>query len=192
MGNQTRRTHGKQQGPRSRRVIESVREATLAELARVGYGQLTMDKVATAAGVHRTTLYRRWPTKQALVASLFEPGLARLQAVPPGDDLAADLEAIAVHLVEDLETPTGRALTALLSSHAPELRELAEGGRQEVLRLFRGAFERAASRGEIPADVDAEVRAHLLFAGVVHWTLDRPEPIPPDTIRRMIAVVLPG
>ena len=56
--------------PKERRgepVIRRALAATLRELARVGYAALRFEEVAGRAGVNKTTVYRRWPDKQALV-----------------------------------------------------------------------------------------------------------------------------
>ncbi|MFI5889831.1 helix-turn-helix domain-containing protein [Actinoplanes sp. NPDC051513] len=50
-----------------------MRAATLAEVVRAGFARLTIDGVAKAAGVNRTTIYRRWPTKAALLVDMVEP-----------------------------------------------------------------------------------------------------------------------
>src|ERR1700756_2659500 len=78
MDSSTRRTRGLQCGPRSHQVVEKVRNATLAELARVGFPGLTIEGVAQAANVNRTTIYRRWPSKSALLLAVIEPLLERL------------------------------------------------------------------------------------------------------------------
>ena len=59
-------------GGRTARTRRAVLEATVAELAAHGYGALTVERVATRAGVHKTTLYRRWGGKQGLVAEAVE------------------------------------------------------------------------------------------------------------------------
>ena len=102
MSSDTRRTRGVQSGPRSKRIVNSVREATLSELARVGYAGLSVDAIAQAAGVHRTTIYRRWPTKQDLVEALIEPEVARIDGLPPGDCLADDLRAVSRQLAANM------------------------------------------------------------------------------------------
>jgi AcrR family transcriptional regulator len=51
-------------------VVEKVRQATMAELARVGFPGLTIEGVAKAANVNRTTIYRRWPSKGALLLAV--------------------------------------------------------------------------------------------------------------------------
>ena len=85
-----RRTKKIQGGPRSQAVVEKVHAATLAEIDRAGFAGMTMDGVARAAGINRTTLYRRWPSKADLVADLFEQEVSRLEtATLPVDPQAA-------------------------------------------------------------------------------------------------------
>ena len=56
-------------GGRSARIVADVLRATAEELARVGYAALRMEEVARVAGVNKTTVYRRWPTKEDLVSA---------------------------------------------------------------------------------------------------------------------------
>ena len=54
-------------GGRSARVREAVLNATFDELGEKGYAGLSMESVARRSGVHKTTIYRRWPNRDALV-----------------------------------------------------------------------------------------------------------------------------
>ena len=63
----TRRTEGIRSRGRSARVVQEVLTATAEELGRSGYAALRIEDVAERAGVNKTTIYRRWPTKAALV-----------------------------------------------------------------------------------------------------------------------------
>src|SRR5258708_21651730 len=83
MDSSTRRTRGVQRGARSQQVVEKVRAATMAELARVGFGGLTIEGVAKAANVNRTTIYRRWPPQSALLLAVLVPGPPRLHHQTP-------------------------------------------------------------------------------------------------------------
>jgi len=56
-------------------VVEKVRAATMAELECVGLPGLTIEGVARAANVNRTTVYRRWPSMTARSAHLVEPSI---------------------------------------------------------------------------------------------------------------------
>ena len=110
MERSTRRTRGVQRGPRSQQVIEKVRAATMAELARVGFGGLTIEGVAKAANVNRTTIYRRWPSKDALLLAVLEPGLERFDQDPDTGSLDGDLLALMLMIGETAALPEGQAV----------------------------------------------------------------------------------
>ena len=59
--------------PRREGADEEILAVTLEMLREIGYGALTVDAVAERAGVAKTTLYRRWPSKSALVAAAIAP-----------------------------------------------------------------------------------------------------------------------
>lgn len=184
---ETRRTKGVQQGPRSERVIRAVQQATIEELTRSGFAGLTMNGVAKAAGVSRSTLYRRWPTKEALIESLFEDGLQRLHDPADTGSLLGDLEILALRLGENMHDPLGRALAQVLAR--PDLRSLADEAGRQARAPFARAFERALERGEL-RDVDVEAAVHLLFFGVVHWVLERDGAVDAEGIGRLVAQIV--
>ena len=71
-------------GGRSARVREAVLNAAFAELGEKGYDNFSMEAVARRSGVHKTTVYRRWPTRDALVVDALdsrgETGIRRSRA----------------------------------------------------------------------------------------------------------------
>src|SRR5687767_9883677 len=69
-------------GGRSDQVVRRVLAAAMAEVARSGYAGFRMDAVAARARVNKTTIYRRWPTRAALVTALVERMRAPLRAQP--------------------------------------------------------------------------------------------------------------
>src|ERR1700716_1232750 len=109
MDSSTRRTRGVQRGARSHQVVEKVREATMAELARVGFLGLTIEGVAKAADVNRTTIYRRWPSKGALLLAVLEPGLERFDHDPDTGSLAGDLLPLMLMIGETAARPEAQA-----------------------------------------------------------------------------------
>lgn len=50
-------------------IVDSILEHALVELSREGLDGLSIDRIARAAAVNKTTIYRRWPTREALVAA---------------------------------------------------------------------------------------------------------------------------
>lgn len=164
-----RRTRNVQAGPRSQAVIDRVRAATLVELEQAGYAGMTMNGVARAAGINRTTLYRRWPDKAALLGDLLESEIARLEQpdLPPG--LAEALDLVLKGLADNLARPEGLALARTFTAVDPQLQALAGAARQRALARMRAPFAAAQQRGELAADADIDMLAHMLFAGATLW-----------------------
>jgi AcrR family transcriptional regulator len=190
MGSSTRRTTGVQRGPRSQQVLEKVREATMGELARVGFPGLTIEGVAKAANVNRTTIYRRWPSKGALLMAVLEPGLERFYQDPDTGSLAGDLLALMLMMGEIAALPEGQAVHRAVGSVSDELKELVDTVNDRGLGAFRRAFDHARSRGEVGPTDDVEVIAHLAFFGVVLWEETRERAPTEEECRRILRVVL--
>lgn len=157
--------------PRSPAADEAIVDAALAVFAEQGFDGLTMEAVATRAGVGKATLYRRYPGKAELVIRAASC-LAAAEA-PESDtgSLRGDLQAIARNLVHLLtETVAGRCVPELVSA-MPRCSQLAgEHGRFVAARRHYTvrAVERAVARGEIAADADGELVADLL-AGPIFY-----------------------
>jgi AcrR family transcriptional regulator len=190
MDSSTRRTRGAQRGPRSHQVVEKVRAATMAELARVGFAGLTMEGVAKAANVNRTTIYRRWPSKSALLLAVLEPGLERFDHDPDTGSLGGDLLALMLMIGETAALPEGQAVHRAVGSTSDELKELVEAVNDRALGAFRRALDRARARGEVGPTDDPEVIAHLAFFGVVLWGETRERAPTEEECRRILRVVL--
>src|SRR4051812_28120293 len=97
-------------GGRSARVVSEVLSATLEVFSEHGYAGLSVEAVALRAGVNKTTIYRRWPTKVDLLgAALFS--LRDEDPEPPDTgSLREDLVGVLRQLVTRIETPRHRAI----------------------------------------------------------------------------------
>jgi AcrR family transcriptional regulator len=82
----------------------------MAELARVRFAGLTIEEVAKAAIVNRTTIYRRWPSKGALLLAVLEPGQL-FDHDPDTGSLDGDLLALMLLMRETSALPEGRRST---------------------------------------------------------------------------------
>jgi AcrR family transcriptional regulator len=190
MDSSTRRTRGLQCGPRSHQVVEKVRAATLAELERVGLPGLTIEGVAKAANVNRTTIYRRWPSKSALLLAVLEPLLERFDHDPDTGSLHGDLLALLLMMGETAALPEGQAVHRAVGSTSDELKELVDTVNERALGAFRRAFDRARARGEVRPTDDTEMIAHLAFFGAVLWAETRERTPTVEECRRILRVVL--
>ena len=121
----SRRTQGIL-GGRSEQVVRRVLDAAIVELARSGYHGFRVDVVASRAAVNKTTIYRRWPSRAALVTALVDRMRAPLRESPLPDTgrLESDLvEAFARRFTFGRKTE-GRAWARLLEEREVELPRL--------------------------------------------------------------------
>ena len=135
----------------------SILANTLDLLAERDYERVTLDEVAARTGKAKTTLYRRWATKEELV-------LAAIRAAgrPPEADLLPDSGSLRSDLLAVVDSPwlggsdRRLAIFAGLASATRTSQRLAEVVRSEVtepyVEVYRRLLLRAAGRGEIPAD----------------------------------------
>ncbi|OLR92709.1 TetR/AcrR family transcriptional regulator [Actinokineospora bangkokensis] len=153
-------------------VTTAIADAVLTELADAGYGRLSMEAVAKRAGVGKSALYRRWPSKREMVVSVVSELSVPMARVPDTGSLRGDLRAVLAGVHEWITHP-------LLSRILPDL--TAEATRTPALagviadmigepRRARGAevLTRAVARGELPADVDVELAMDLV-AAPLYW-----------------------
>ncbi|HYN75859.1 MAG TPA: TetR/AcrR family transcriptional regulator [Candidatus Limnocylindria bacterium] len=169
--------------PRSVAADQAILRATREVLATAGYSGLTMEHVAARAGVAKTTLYRRWPTKNDLVVdAVVEPMnevLTLSGAGTPEDGLRL--------LVQALSSPTARAAHLAL---------IAETARDEALsaRVREALFEPArVVVARLAADAGCTDDPALVFSVVVgavtHRVLMLQEPADDDFVHGLLALV---
>jgi AcrR family transcriptional regulator len=182
-------------GPRRRgeAVVTDVLDATLTLLAERGY-EFSVDEVAASAGVHKTSVYRRWPTKPALVAAAIQRIADEEVETSPTTDPLADLERVAVQVARALRRPAGaNALRAALTTAGAdaELRSTAAGFLASRYRQATHLVEAAQAQGLLRDDVDPT----LLWQAVVnplHMNAVLGGPLDDDTARSLLALVLNG
>ncbi|GLF94886.1 TetR/AcrR family transcriptional regulator [Streptomyces yaizuensis] len=143
-------------GGRTARVREQVLDAVSALLVEGGYDALTVDAVAARAGVHRTTVYRRWKDVGGLLADVLDA--AGGDGWRPADtgDLTGDLTALNQEILAGLSArpPITEALIAA-SFRSDEAARALRRFWDDRYERCGAVVERAVRRGELPADTDA-------------------------------------
>ena len=145
-------------GRRGEPVRRAVLGATLAELAEHGYAGLSVEHVAARAGVHKTTVYRRWADREALVTDAVLAYSAAEFELPNTGSFDADLHAGARRLVSWLTGDVGSALVAMLQSDAARLpavmaaKQRFYGSRAQQVQA---RIDDAARVGQLPERTDA-------------------------------------
>src|SRR5215467_2470569 len=155
--------------PRLTSADHAIVDATRALLLERGYAGVSIEGVAARAGVAKTTVYRRWPSKAELV---FEAAIhhSRLGPAPDTGGLRGDLAAVAMLVVRSLSRPVAAAAVPGLIADMRADAKL----RARVMARFLGAerewilaiLARAAGRGEIPGEVDPDLVLDLLIGPV--------------------------
>ncbi|NUO99570.1 MAG: TetR/AcrR family transcriptional regulator [Nonomuraea sp.] len=175
------------------RKQQEIFDATLRLVAERGYDGLTVEGVAERSGVNKTTIYRWWPSKAALLgAALVESDLLGFEP-PDTGSLRGDLVALVEQARRLLTHPPASdvAVTALAAAvRHPELdarRFFADRFARERL-----IFERAAGRGELRESADPMLIVDLLAGAVWMRAVFRGLPLPPDFAAQAVATVLDG
>jgi AcrR family transcriptional regulator len=166
--------------PRSEEAHRAILDATLDLLVEVGYSGLTVEGIASRAGVGKATIYRRWASKLPLVIEAFGqlPGLEEADT----GNLVTDLERMLRSYLEVfVSTPLGAVVPSLAGElpHNPELMQLfapvVASRRQPLIH----ALERGVARGEIPPDTDLSLAADLIVGPItVRLFFSRAKPSP--------------
>lgn len=144
-------------GGRAARVRADVLGATIEVLDEVGYDQLGVEEVARRAGVHKTTVYRRWPTKPELVADAVRVTAEVEIPVPDTGALTGDLRALARAVAATISGGGGARRARSIVAAAASADGLDEAlGRFWAARMALATpiIERAIERGEVPSDCD--------------------------------------
>ena len=153
--------------PRSEEAHQAILNATLELLVEVGFSALTVEGVASRAGVGKATIYRRWPSKLPLVVEAFGQ-LPGFEDVDTGD-LAEDLKKMLRGYLDVFNsTPLSAVLPSLAGerTHNPELSQLFEPVSKDRRRPLVMAFERAVARGEVPPGLDLDLAADLVVGPI--------------------------
>ena len=133
-------------------------KATLELLSEVGFEAMSIEPIATRARVGKTTIYRRYSSKDELVADAIE-SIREEVLIPDTGTLESDIDALIDNAAQITLTPLGRQAVAMIISSASSNPGFAEIYWQKYLQPRRQAFDiviaRAKERNEIPTDLDS-------------------------------------
>jgi AcrR family transcriptional regulator len=154
--------------------VARVLDSTLELLAERGYAGVSLEEVGRRAGVNKTTVYRRWPTRVALVCAALKHKRERgLGLMASSGDLRRDMIELAKRQAEWIAQPLGRAiLLAIITADEPEVRQIAQELRAHTEERDRQMLEAPIARGELrdlpnPAAVLGSVFGQMLLGSLV-------------------------
>jgi AcrR family transcriptional regulator len=179
--------------PRSLASEEAIISATSRLLRERGFSGLTLSRVAARARASKSTIYRRWPTKEHLIVAAFNSW----PMLVPHDsgDVLEDLMDLHAQSMRNLRRGGLRGVMPKLIAARAEEPALAEVLDPLVERRYdpvRVILRRAVERGQLPRSTDIELAVHMIMditASRLYFTgSDASLP----TMRRIFGVVLKG
>jgi AcrR family transcriptional regulator len=182
--------------PRGEPVEQAILKAALRELAEHGLAGLSLPRIAQAADVNKTSLYRRWPTREDLVKAALQAALHETAAeVVDTGTLAGDLRHLLRSIADRLGTPAGRALAvaAMSESMSSSVQALRREQLHDPSDGVRILVERAAARGEWDvARCPPEAVFSMLTGSVFHRALMEHQEVTEAWIDAVVGVVVVG
>lgn len=143
-------------------VLErAILDAALEQLSTVGWNGLTMEGVAAGAQTGKAAVYRRWSSKEELVADALRSGLPRWETVPDLGSVREDLLALCRRAREAMFSRPGFALRSVIHECDSEQAErfhavIFEGVVEPTVSLLREVINRGIERGEVRPDAADE------------------------------------
>ena len=182
-------------GGRSSRVRAAAIAATLAELAEHGYAALSLERIARRAGVNKTSLYRRWRTREQLVLDAMLDRAGEQIPVPDTGSLREDLLALARTVVANATAPEVAAMARAVVAQSPHDAELAAANARfwtQRIAIDGAIVERAIERGEArPGTEPARVVEAVI--GPIHLRLLLTgEPVDDAFLEEVVEIVVNG
>lgn len=158
--------------PRSVESHQAILDAALELMAAEGIQGTSMEAIAAHAGVGKTTIYRRWPTKEALIAEAIGEMHIHMHFVDTGH-FRADLIATLSEIQQHLEThPLLKGLFLRVFGEAQARPELFQTFYERFFAVrianVTGFFAQAQARGELRSDLDPFFIASLMLGPLLH------------------------
>lgn len=180
--------------PRDARVDGAVMEAARALLAEKGFAGTTVEAIASRAGVGKATIYRRWPTREALLLAVTT---AELPDIPTPDtgDLRQDLLLVFTALAEQIRTSGSASYLGDLigeSTRNPAMRTVFQAMIQQRRSLLADVVAQARLRGEVRERIDPDLVLDLISGSIFYRMLFSDEPADATYVERAVDAVLAG
>ena len=180
--------------PRDARLDAVVMEAARSVLAEKGFVGTTVKMIADRAGVGKATIYRRWPTREALLLAVTTADLPDV-AAPDTGDLRQDLVIVFTALAGQIRTAGPASYLGDLigeSMRNPELRKDFHAFIQQRRSLCADIVARARARGEVRKSVDPDMVLDLISGAMFYKKLFYDEPADAAYVKRAVDAVLDG
>ena len=189
-GNGTKRQPGR---PRSEQARRAIFRSTLNLLQHTGFPDLTIEAIAADAGVGKTTVYRWWPDKGALVVDAFASSTETKLHFPDTGSVYRDMSLQMNQFLGILRTRRGRIVAELLGAGQSDP-DLLEAFRDRFLRPRRQeaykTLRRGIERGELPKNLDLDLVLDVLYGAMYMRFLIRHDELSESYVKEICRLVL--
>jgi AcrR family transcriptional regulator len=176
-------------------VTKKVLQITLEQLANQGYERLSVPEIANLAGLNKTSIYRRWPTKQSLVRDALEGTTGEDIAIPNTGSFRSDFIAITRNAIEFAASPIGMGVLRVLLNEGnnPHIRELASSmlRHQKTIDL-QIVFKRAIARGEIAKFADIPLAFSVVSGAMLQRIFVEQSVVNDEFLESLVDLILFG
>ncbi|MFC9269109.1 TetR/AcrR family transcriptional regulator [Streptomyces zhihengii] len=195
-----------EKGPDHSRRKERSRQAILAAtrelVAEESYEKVTVEAIAARAGVGKQTIYRRWPSKSAVVfaalLALSEPADGQddghALALPDTGDIEADLKLVMRATAEEFSDPAFDRLIRALNTEIANDAALAAEYREKLARPLdeakKARLRSAQEAGQLDAQADLDLVLEVLYAPLFQRWLHRSAPLTPAYADSLVEAAL--
>lgn len=180
--------------PRREGADDAILSAAAALLDEKGYAQVTVAAVAARAGVGKQSLYRRWPSKAALVLDALAARTAREVPVPDTGSTRDDVRALLQAAFAVLRDPArGRVVASLMaeaqhdSTFAAAFRERFVDERRAVLATL---LRRGIVYGDLAPETDIGLAVDLVYGAMWYRLLNQHAPLDDEFAAKLVNAVL--
>jgi len=158
-----------------------------------GFAGFSVEAVARPSGVHKTTIYRRWPTREALLVYALDTRSDRDAPIPNTGSLRSDLRQFGKMVLGKLTSPNGNALLKSLAvalDESPDLIEKVRSFWRDRLNTGMAVLSRGVDRGELLPDTDADQMIEAFLAPIYLRVLSPHAPVPGVFLDEQIDLLL--
>lgn len=178
--------------PRSTKSRDAILAAALTIFHEGGYRSVTIDGIASMAGVGKQTIYRWWRSKAEVILEAFTRHTAGRIAVPDSGKVRSDLQAFLTQVFDNLSRESGEIVRGLMSEalldpkFAESMRAIFIDSRRSALReiLLKGI-----ARGELAPEVDIELTIDLIYGPMWYRLLIEHAPLNQGLARQIAEII---
>ncbi|MDJ0784659.1 MAG: TetR/AcrR family transcriptional regulator [Desulfosarcinaceae bacterium] len=178
--------------PRSAASHEAILNAALSLLKEKGYRSVTIEGIASTAGVGKQTIYRWWRSKADIILEAFTRHTADQIAIPDCGNLQIDLQRFLTEAFDTLTREAGSIVRGLMSealldpNFAAAMRDTFIASRRSALRKI---LQNGVDRGELSAESDIEWLIDLIYGPMWYRLLNQHAPLDAHFAKQLSALI---